>query len=58
MSPSGLQGEFPLHPPQEEHGYLTLLAVFDTVDDTVLVRKALLDVSGAVVACVSLRQTH
>ena len=33
---------------QEEHGYLALLAVFDTVDDTVLVGRALLGVSGAV----------
>lgn len=43
-----------LHSPQEEHGYLTLLAVFDTVDDTVLVRRALLDVSGACVVRIPL----
>ncbi len=33
---------------QEEHGHLLLLAVFDCVDDTVLVQKAILDVSYAV----------
>ena len=27
---------------QEEYGYLTLLAIFDTTDDTVLVKKAIL----------------
>lgn len=30
---------------QEENGYIVMLAVFDTVDDTALVKKALLRVS-------------
>jgi len=29
---------------KEEYGYLVMLAVFDVVDDTKLVQKALLDV--------------
>ena len=29
----------------EEHGHLVLLALFDCVDDTVLVKKAILSVS-------------
>ena len=42
-----------LHPLQEEHGYLVLLAVFAAVDDTVLIGKALLGVSDALVWCTS-----
>ena len=30
----------------EENGHVVMMAVFDTVDDTVLVRKTILSVSG------------
>lgn len=30
---------------KEEHGHLLLLAIFDSVDDTVLLQKVILDVS-------------
>lgn len=31
---------------QEENGYLVMMALFDCVDDTVLLRKAILSVSS------------
>ena len=31
---------------QEEQGYLTILAAFDCVDDTVFLKKALINVSA------------
>ena len=30
----------------EENGHVVMMGVFDTVDDTVLVRKAIISVSG------------